>query len=176
MPLIKQGRDKSGFIPEVKDKRLNPFVAAGQQNDRFIEEYIDSDGKIKNTNVGLEKTYDTVLKGESGKRLMRKIAAGVFVPVDGSEIEPQNGKDIITTLDVNIQDIAENALLKVLTENECEYGTCLVMEVETGRSKRSPTWAEEADGSYWEDMNYAIRASEPGVYFQAGYHVVVAGR
>ncbi len=70
---------------------------------------------MRSMNVGLEKTYDDQLRGESGKRLMRKIAAGVFAPVDGSEIEPQNGKDIITTLDVNIQDIAENALLNVLT-------------------------------------------------------------
>ncbi|AXY77689.1 PASTA domain-containing protein [Paraflavitalea soli] len=166
MPLIKQGRDKSGFIPEVKDKRLNPFVLLANRTIGLSREYIDSEGKIKNTNVGLEKTYDSILKGESGKRLMRKIAAGVFVPVDGSEIEPQNGKDIITTLDVNIQDIAENALMKVLTENECEYGTCLVMEVKTGKIKAIANLGRRTDGSYWEDMNYAIRASEPGSTFK----------
>ncbi len=166
MPLIKQGRDKSGFIPEVKDKRLNPFGLLANRTIGLSREYLDSEGKIKNTNVGLENTYDTVLKGESGKRLMRKIAAGVFVPVDGSEIEPQNGKDIITTLDVNIQDIAENALLKVLTENECEYGTCLVMEVKTGKIKAIANLGRRSDGSYWEDMNYAIQASEPGSTFK----------
>jgi cell division protein FtsI (penicillin-binding protein 3) len=166
MPLIRQGRDKSGFIPEVRDKRLNPFGLLANRTIGLSREYMDSEGKVKNTNVGLEKTYDTVLKGESGKRLMRKIAAGVFVPVDGSEIEAQNGKDIITTLDVNIQDIAENALLKVLTENECEYGTCLVMEVKTGKIKAIANLGRRIDGSYWEDMNYAIRASEPGSTFK----------
>ncbi|NII23500.1 transpeptidase family protein [Pseudoflavitalea sp. X16] len=166
MPLIRQGRDKSGFIPEVKDKRLNPFGLLANRTIGLSREYIDSDGKIKNTNVGIEKTYDTVLKGQSGKRLMRKIAAGVFVPVDGSEIEPQNGKDIITTLDVNMQDIAENALLKVLTQYECEYGTCLVMEVKTGKIKAIANLGRRSDGSYWEDMNYAIRASEPGSTFK----------
>lgn len=166
MPLIRQGRDKSGFIPEVKDKRLNPFGLLANRTIGLSREYIDSDGKIKNTNVGIEKTYDTVLKGQSGKRLMRKIAAGVFVPVDGSEIEPQNGKDIITTLDVNMQDIAENALLKVLTQYECEYGTCLVMEVKTGKLKAIANLGRRSDGSYWEDMNYAIRASEPGSTFK----------
>jgi cell division protein FtsI (penicillin-binding protein 3) len=166
MPLIKQGRDKSGFIPEVKDKRLNPFGLLANRTIGLSREYIDTDGKMKNTNVGLEKTYDTVLKGEVGKRLMRKIAAGVFVPVDGSEIEPQNGKDIITTLDVNIQDIAENALLKTLTENDCEYGTCLVMEVKTGKIKAIANLGKRSDGAYWEDMNYAIRASEPGSTFK----------
>lgn len=166
MPLIRQGRDKSGFIPEVKDKRLNPFGLLANRTIGLSREYIDSDGKIKNTNVGLEKTYDTVLKGESGKRLMRKIAVGVFVPVDGSEIEPQNGKDIITTLDVNMQDIAETALMKVLTENECEYGTCLVMEVKTGKIKAIANLGRRSDGTYWEEMNYAIRASEPGSTFK----------
>ena len=166
MPLIRQGRDKSGFIPEVKDKRLNPFGLLANRTIGLSREYIDSDGKIRNTNVGLEKTYDTLLKGESGKRLMRKIAAGVFVPVDGSEIEPQNGKDIITTLDVNIQDIAETALQKVLMANECEYGTCLVMEVKTGKIKAIANLGRRSDGTYWEDMNYAIRASEPGSTFK----------
>ena len=72
--------------------------------------------------MDLEKTYDNLLKGETGKRLVRYLAGGVFVPVEGYEIEPENGKDIITTLDVNIQDIAENALLKMMKENECENG------------------------------------------------------
>lgn len=166
MPLVRQGRDKSGFIPEVKDKRLNPFGLLANRTIGLSREYIDSDGKIRNTNVGLEKTYDTVLKGESGKRLMRKVAAGVFVPVDGSEIEPQNGRDIITTLDVNIQDIAETALYKVLAANECAYGTCLVMEVKTGKIKAIANLGRRSDGTYWEDMNYAIRASEPGSTFK----------
>lgn len=166
MPLIRQGRDKSGFIPEVKDKRLNPFGLLANRTIGLSREYIDSEGKMKNTNVGLEKTYDTVLKGEIGKRLMRKVAAGVFVPVDGSEIEPQNGKDIITTLDVNIQDIAETALMKTLTTNDCEYGTCLVMEVKTGKIKAIANLGRRPDGSYYEDMNYAIRASEPGSTFK----------
>ena len=116
LPLVRQGKDKSGFIAEVKDKRLNPFVLLANRTIGLSREYVDSDGKVKNTNVGLEKTYDSLLRGETGKKLMRKVAAGVFMPVDGTEIEPQNGKDIVTTLDVNIQDIAENALLKVMQE------------------------------------------------------------
>lgn len=166
LPLVRLGKDKSGFIAEVKDKRLNPFGLLANRTIGLSREYIDSGGQMRNMNVGLEKTYDDDLKGESGKRLMRKIAAGVFVPVDGSEIEPQNGKDIITTLDVNIQDIAENALLKVLTNNECEYGTCIVMEVATGKIKAIANLGRRSDGSYWENMNYAIQASEPGSTFK----------
>jgi cell division protein FtsI (penicillin-binding protein 3) len=166
LPLVRLGKDKSGFIADVKNKRLNPFGLLANRTIGLSREYIDSGGNMRSMNVGLEKTYDDQLRGESGKRLMRKIAAGVFVPVDGSEIEPQNGKDIITTLDVNIQDIAENALLNVLTENECEYGTCIVMEVSTGKIKAIANLSRREDGSYWENFNYAIQASEPGSTFK----------
>jgi cell division protein FtsI (penicillin-binding protein 3) len=166
LPLVRQGKDKSGFIAEVKDKRLNPFGMLANRTIGLSREYIDSEGKVKNTNVGLEKTYDSLLRGESGKRLMQRIAAGVFVPVDGSEIEPRNGKNIITTIDVNIQDIAENALLRVMTENECTYGTAIVMEVSTGKIKAIANLGRKPDGSYWENLNYAIQASEPGSTFK----------
>lgn len=166
LPLVREGKNKSGFIAEVKDKRLNPFGLLANRTIGLSREYIDSGGTMRSMNVGLEKTYDEQLRGESGKRLMRKIAAGVFVPVDGSEIEPQNGKDIVTTLDVNIQDIAENALLNVLTTNECEYGTCIVMEVATGKVKAIANLSKRAEGGYWENFNYAIQASEPGSTFK----------
>lgn len=165
-PLIRQGRNKSGFIAEVKSKRINPFGLLANRTIGLSREFIDSDGKVKNTNVGLEKTYDNLLKGETGSRLVRYLAGGVFVPVEGYEIEPQNGKDIITTLDVNIQDIAENALLKMMHQNECAYGTCIVMEVKTGKIKAIANLGRRTDGTYWEDLNYAIRASEPGSTFK----------
>src|ERR1700737_4244467 len=124
-PLVRLGRNRSGFIAEVNNKRLNPF---GLLANRTI-----GLARANAQNVGLDRTYDTPLKGEGGRRLVRYIAGGTYIPVEGYEIESENGKDIITTLDVNIQDIAENALLKVLTENEAEHGTCIVMEVATGK-------------------------------------------
>lgn len=165
-PLINQGRNKSGFIAEVKSKRLNPFGLLANRTIGLSREFIDSDGKIKNTNVGLEKTYDNLLKGETGSRLVRYLAGGVFVPVEGFEIEPENGNDIISTIDVNIQDIAENALLKMMDENECSHGTCIVMEVKTGKIKAIANLGRRENGTYWEDLNYAIRASEPGSTFK----------
>ncbi len=165
-PLVRQGRNKSGFIAEVKSRRLNPFGLLANRTIGLSREFIDSDGKVKNTNVGLEKTYDNLLKGESGSRLVRYLAGGVFVPVEGFEIEPENGKDIISTIDVNIQDIAENALLKMMNENECAFGTCIVMEIKTGKIKAIANLGRRTDGTYWEDLNYAIRASEPGSTFK----------
>ena len=161
-PLVNQGRNKSGFIAEVKSKRLNPFGLLANRTIGLSRDYINGDGKIINQNIGLEKTYDTLLKGEKGQRLVRFISGGAFIPVEGSEIEPENGKDIITTVEVNTQDIAENALLKAMIENEAEHGTCIVMEVATGKIKALANLGRQKDGSYWEDYNYALRATEPG--------------
>ena len=153
-PLVRQGRNKSGFITEVVNKRLNPF---GLLANRTI-----GLARSNAQNVGLERTYDSSLKGENGSRLVRYMAAGNYMPVEGSEIDPENGKDIVTTLDVNIQDIAENALLKTMMENDADHGTCVVMEVATGKIKAMANLGHQSDGSYWEDYNYALRATEPG--------------
>src|SRR5690606_30845398 len=99
-PLVRQGRNKSGFIVEVRDNRVNPYVL-------FANRTIGLSRGDTSKNVGLERSYDSVLKGETGKRLVRYMA-GAYVPVDGAEIDPENGKDVITTLDTYIQDVAEN--------------------------------------------------------------------
>jgi cell division protein FtsI (penicillin-binding protein 3) len=157
-PLVREGRNKSGFIAEVVNKRLNPF---GLLANRTI-----GLARANAQNVGLERTYDTLLKGETGRRLVRYIAGGAYVPVEGYEIESQNGKDLITTLDVNIQDIAENALLREMISNQAEHGTCIVMEVATGKIRAIANLGLQSDGTYWEDLNYAIRATEPGSTFK----------
>lgn len=157
-PLVKLGRNKSGFIADVKSRRLNPFGLLANRTIGLARKNAQ--------NVGLERTYDSLLKGESGSKLVRFIAGGVAVPIEGYEIDPENGKDIITTLDVNIQDIAQNALLKMMIENECDHGTCIVMEVATGKIKAIANLGKRTEGVYWEDLNYAIRASEPGSTFK----------
>ncbi|MFN5327162.1 MAG: penicillin-binding protein [Bacteroidota bacterium] len=164
--FIKKNKNKNGFIFIEKEKRLAPFGLLANRTIGLSREYIDSAGNVVAKNVGLEKTYDSLLRGVTGKRLVRRIAGGAFVPVEGSEIEPDNGKDIVTTIDVNIQDIAEQALLKVMTENECTNGTCIVMEVKTGKIKAIANLGRQSDGSYAEDMNYAITRSEPGSTFK----------
>jgi cell division protein FtsI (penicillin-binding protein 3) len=123
---------------------------------------VASNGKVKKQNVGLEKSYDSLLTGQKGQRLVRFIAGGVPVPVDGYQVEPENGKDIITTIDVNIQDIATTALMKKMMESEAQYGTAIVMEVKTGKIKAISNLGRQKDGSYFEDDNYALRVTEPG--------------
>ena len=160
-PLVKLGRNKSGVIVEEFSKRLSPFGLLANRTIGLSREHIASNGKIRKQNVGLEKTYDSLLSGQKGQRLVRFIAGGA-VPVEGFQVEPRNGKDVFTTIDVNIQDIAQNALLKMMIQSQSQYGTCIVMETETGKIKAIANLGRQKDGTYWEDDNYALRVTEPG--------------
>lgn len=162
LPLIRQGRNRSGFIMEDMEKRLTPFGLLANRTIGLARSYTDKDQKIVTQNVGLEKTYDSLLRGISGKRLIRRISGGAFIPVEGSEIEPVNGKDIITTLDVNIQDITQTALMNMVVANEALEGCAIVMEVATGKIKAMANLGRMPDGSYFESDNFALKTSEPG--------------
>jgi cell division protein FtsI (penicillin-binding protein 3) len=157
--LVKLGRNTSGFISEVRSKRLNPygmlaFRTIGLARDSF--------------KVGLELSYDSLLKGISGTRTVRYIAGGVAVPVeDAVETETQNGKDIVTTIDVLTQEITENALLSMLYKNQAQYGCAIVMETKTGKIKAIANLGFDAAlGKYIENKNYALYATEPGSTFK----------
>jgi cell division protein FtsI (penicillin-binding protein 3) len=158
-PLVRLGRNKSGFIFDPRDKRINPYVLLANRT-------IGLSRKDSSKNVGLERTYDSLLKGITGQRLMR-YTAGAYMPVEGAELDPVNGKDIITTLDTYIQDVAENALMKMLVGNNSIHGTAIVMETATGKIKAIANLGKQPDGSYTEDLNYGIgKATEPGSVFK----------
>jgi cell division protein FtsI (penicillin-binding protein 3) len=157
-PLVRLGRNKSGVIAEVQSKRLNPFGMLAKRTIGLARDNAQ--------NVGLERTYDIMLKGTTGKRLVRFISGGAAIPVDGYEIEPENGKDIITTLDIQMQDIVESALLKMLVQSQSQYGTAIVMETKTGKIKALANLGRNVgknnDTTYSEGLNYALQATEPG--------------
>ncbi|WP_078831308.1 penicillin-binding protein [Sediminibacterium ginsengisoli] len=157
-PLFRLGRYKSGLIANERTIRLNPYQMLAF---RTI-------GLARDSNkVGLELAYDSVLKGRNGKQWVRSIAGGVTVPVDDTyEIEPETGKDIVSTIDVFIQEVTENALMKMMQKNEAEHGCAIVLEVKTGKIKAIANLGKRSNGSYWEDFNYAITPSEPGSTFK----------
>ena len=158
-PLVRLGRNKSGFIIDAKDKRINPYVLLANRTIGLSRQNLSK-------NVGLELTYDSLLRGTTGQRLMRYVA-GAYMPVEGSELDPVNGKDIITTLDTYIQDITEGALMKMLDTNNSVHGTAIVMETATGKIKAIANLGKQPDGSYIEDFNYGIgKTTEPGSVFK----------
>ncbi|OJU28909.1 MAG: peptidoglycan glycosyltransferase [Sphingobacteriales bacterium 41-5] len=161
-PLIKLGKNKSGIIVEETSKRIAPFGLLANRTIGLSREYVNSDGKMKKMNVGLEMSYDSLLDGQNGKRVVRFIRGGA-VPVEGFQVEPENGKDIYTTIDVNIQDVTEMALLKMVQQVQAQYGTAIVMETKTGKIKAIANLGRTAkDTAYWERDNYALRVTEPG--------------
>ncbi len=154
-PLVKLGKNKSGFIADITSVRLNPYQLLAYRTIGLERKNAQK--------IGLEKTYDSVLQGTQGKRLVRLIAGGVAVPVeDDYQVEPENGNDIISTIDTRIQEISENALMKMMQQSESKTGTCIVMETATGQIKAIANLGRQPDGSYWEDYNYALRSTEPG--------------
>jgi len=160
-PLIKLGKNKSGFVFELRDKRINPYVLLANRTIGLSR--ADSASK----NVGLELTYDSLLRGAPGQRLMRFVARD-WMPVEGGEVEPVNGKDIVTTLDTYMQDVAETELMKMLVWNKSQHGTAVVMETSTGKIKAIANLGlNKKDSNFYEDMNYAIgKATEPGSIFK----------
>lgn len=161
-PLVRLGRNKSGVIVEVNSRRETPFGLLANRTIGLSREFKDANNKARKMNVGLEKSYDTVLSGHDGLRLVRYIAGGTAVPVEGSQTDPENGKDVHTNIDVNIQDITETALMRMMLQCEGPYGTAVVMETQTGKIRAMANLGRRPDGTYWEDDNYALRVTEPG--------------
>lgn len=158
LPIMKLGSRKGGLVVEQKNKRINPFNVMALRTIGLWR---------KNSQViGLEATYDSVLKGANGYCIKQRMPGGQWMIIQGSEQEPTNGFDLVTTLDVSIQDIAEHALESQLSKFECLYGTCIVMEVKTGKVKAIANLGRQKDGSYWEDFNYAMIPTEPGSTFK----------
>ena len=156
-PIFNKGKGLGGFIEDSKEKRTMPYELLAK---RVIGEFRDSNI------TGLEAKYNKDLIGENGRRVVQKSTGNVWVPIEGSEVDPINGHDIVTTLDMDVQDVAEHALMSILQKYECQYGTCIVMEVKTGKIRTLVNLGRQKDGSYWEDFNYATMPTEPGSTFK----------
>jgi cell division protein FtsI (penicillin-binding protein 3) len=119
--------------------------------------------------VGLEGAYASYIDGENGKRLMQRIAGGTWMPVNNGddEIVPKEGADIISTIDVNFQDVAQEALKNQLIKTQADHGCVVLMEVATGEIRAIANFTKTKKGDYQETYNYAISdAADPGSTFK----------
>lgn len=165
MPLFNKGAYKGGIIVEQKTVREHPIGKIAERTIGY--DRIDEDGLQKR--VGIEGAFGKYLNGKDGKVLKQKIAKGQWKPIrDINEVDPQDGYDVISTIDVYIQDIAHHALLKQLEEYGAEHGCVVVMETKTGQVKAiSNLGRDEVSGNYYETINYAVaEAHEPGSTFK----------
>ena len=164
-PLLKLGSFKGGLIIEQKTKRDYPMGGVAQRTIGY--ERKDDQGNI--TRPGIDGAFGSkYLQGVDGKRLSQKIGKGQWKPIeDFNQIEPQDGLDIYTTIDVKIQDVAHFALLEQLEKFKADHGSVVVMEVSTGEVKAISNLGRTSVGTYYEKLNYAVGEShEPGSTFK----------
>jgi cell division protein FtsI (penicillin-binding protein 3) len=158
-PIFSLGVYKGGFIAKHRTERAHPI---GKIAERTIG-YDDFRGE-----AGIEGAFADYMQGENGLRWEQKIAKNQWKPItDFNEKEPIDGHDIITTIDVNIQDITHHALLRTLEYFEAEHGCAVVMETATGEIKAISNLGRTSKGKYYEKRNYAVWEShEPGSTFK----------
>ncbi len=168
-PIFRLGKYKGGMIVIAQHHRELPFKDLAKRTIGY--ESTESPNKIF---VGLEGSFSKNLLGSNGKRLERRIGGAAWIPVDvENQVEPQNGQDVITTLDINLQDLAESALRKELILDSADHGCAIVMEVKTGYIKAIANLGKSPEGDYKETYNYAIgESTEPGSVFKLASFLV----
>ena len=161
-PLFRLGKNKSGMVAMEENLRFQPNQGLAT---RTIGYTTKSDaGNL----VGIEGGFDQYLRGVKGVRLMQHLPGNVWMPVsDNNEVEPKDGDDVTSTIDVNLQDVAENALRKQLEKHNAHHGCAILMEVKTGEIKAITNLERDDNGRYREIYNYAIgECTEPGSTFK----------
>lgn len=164
-PMLNLGAIKGGLIVTQEEKRDHPMGGIAERTIGY--EKIDEDGNV--TRPGIDGYFGKkYLRGTNGKRLMQKIGSRKWKPiVDYDQVEPQDGYDVYTTIDVNIQDIAHYSLLGQLEKYEADHGCAVVMDVKTGEIKAISNLGRNKSGNYYERLNYAVGEShEPGSTFK----------
>jgi cell division protein FtsI (penicillin-binding protein 3) len=165
-PLFNLGANKGGMITEQKTVREHPIGKIAERTIGYERE--DENGKL--VGKGIEWSFRHYLNGKDGKVLKQKIAKGQWKPIrDQNEVDPQDGYDVISTIDVYIQDIAHHALLKQLQDYKADHGCVVVMETKTGKIRAISNLGKlkESDSTYFETTNYAVAEShEPGSTFK----------
>ncbi|WP_147678519.1 penicillin-binding protein [Algibacter pacificus] len=164
-PLLKLGAIPGGLIVSQNTKREFPMGAIAQRSIGY--ERFDEDGNV--TRAGIDGAFGVkYLRGTDGKRLKQKIGKNKWKPLtDYNQVEPKDGYDVYTTIDVNIQDIAHHSLLGQLEYYEAEHGCVVVMDVKTGEIKAISNLGKTKSGEYYEKRNYAVWEShEPGSTFK----------
>ncbi len=164
-PLLNLGAIKGGLIVEQTTRREHPMGGVASRSIGY--ERFDEDGNV--SRAGIDGAFGVkYLRGTNGKRRKQRIGNGQWKPIaDYDQVEPKDGYDVYTTIDVNIQDIAHHSLLKQLELYEAEHGCVVVMDVKTGEVKAIANLAKTSKGTYYEKRNYAVyEAHEPGSTFK----------
>ena len=159
-PIFEKGRNKGGLICERKENREKPFKLLAERTIGYERKDIKP--------IGIEGAYNQILKGENGKKLVQRISKNRYLSLgSNSDILPKPGEDVISTIDIDIQDVTEQSLRTALDRHKAHHGCVVVMEVKTGEIKAIANLIRTKKGVFYENYNYAIgERSEPGSTFK----------
>lgn len=164
-PIFCKGQNRGGFIVERTYVRTLPYGELAARTIGYTRE-----NETDSIYVGLEGAYNEYLKGTEGIQLVRRINNNFWMPMpDPANTDPVNGDDIYTSIDIEIQDVAENALKKCLIENKAMQGCVIMMDVKSGFVEVMASLRyNEKTSKYEESYNFALRHNvEPGSTFKA---------
>lgn len=164
-PIFRLGQNKGGFIARKYDQRKLPFgeLAARTVGSLYKEKSLGG-------RFGIEMAYNHNLKGVKGKSTRTRVSGNW---VTEEQIHPVDGQDIVTTIDIGLQDVAESALLQQLQKHKADHGCAVLMEVSTGKVRAIANLGRTTTGRYIEKYNYAIgEATEPGSTFKLASMIV----
>jgi cell division protein FtsI (penicillin-binding protein 3) len=162
LPIFREGQYKGGLVAQPESRRILPHSDLAARTIGYLN------SGTEGTQVGLEGSFNKDLAGKNGVVVKQRLTGGDWIVVDDSEsIESKDGNDIVTTIDVDLQDVASSALENQLRKHNAHHGCAVLMEVETGDVRAIANLEQTGDGDYRETYNYAIAEStEPGSTFK----------
>lgn len=157
-PIFNKGQFKGGYLPLRKEKRVYPHGIMAKRAIGSI------DTNTYEATAGLELSFDRYLRGVDGLILRQVVSGDIKVPVpDPANVEPVDGFDVVTTLDMELQEIAQTALIRQLEAENADWGTVVLMEVATGEVHAMANVTRRRPGEYYDYVNYAVGyPMEPG--------------
>ena len=172
-PIFREGKNKGGVVFEKIYRRYHPFKELAYRTIGHQTE-TKKGALVKKVGAGIETSFDQMLAGTDGQATYQELSGGVSRPIfDGTEIQPIDGLDVYSTLDVNIQDVAEASLMKALTSYEANFGCVVVMEVKTGEVKAMANLGLK-ENKYLEHFNYAVGQNHyPGSTFKLASYMAL---
>ena len=162
LPVFREGQYKGGLVAQPENRRILPHSELAARTIGYLN--LGDEG----TTVGIEGSFDKDLAGKNGIVVKQRLTGGVWIPVDdGDSVESKDGNDIVTTIDIDLQDVASSALENQLRKHNAHHGCAVLMEVATGDIRAIANLEQAGDGSYHETYNYAIgESTEPGSTFK----------
>jgi cell division protein FtsI (penicillin-binding protein 3) len=162
LPIFREGQYKGGLLAQAENRRILPNSDLASRTIGYLN--LGSEGNV----VGVEGAFDKELAGKNGVSVKQRLTGGDWITVENTNsVESKDGNNVVTTLDIDLQDVASNALLNQLRKHNAHHGCAVLMEVETGDIKAIVNLELGSDGDYHEEYNYAIgESTEPGSTFK----------